>query len=126
MAARQRRFGLGHKVRYAGHGNGNIVFDVQALFGLRQRDALADVPQGARLRDVLCHHRVNRATLFHGCLQQGLELRTRMGFGFGIRVLQHHAIRHRLEKRHPLLREVLVDQAQRKLAHDLETGESRA
>ena len=126
MAAGQSQLGLGHKVRDARNRDGNIVFDVQALFGLRQWNALADMPQRARLGDVLCHHRVNRAPLFYGGLQQSLELHTRVGFGFGVRVLQHHAIRHGLEKRHALLRKVFVHQAQRELAHDLETRQARA
>ena len=40
----QRGIGLAHEVGNARYGNANVVLDVQALLGLRQRDALADMP----------------------------------------------------------------------------------
>ena len=79
-----------------------------------------------RLRHALGDHGVAHAALFHGGLQQALELRARMGLGLVVRVLQHHAPGRLLPEGHALLREVLDHQAERELAHDLEAGQAGA
>jgi hypothetical protein len=43
--ALQQRIGFGAEGRNLRHRDADVVLDVQALFGLRQRNALADVPQ---------------------------------------------------------------------------------
>ncbi len=126
--ARQQRIGLGHEGRNARHGNRDVVLDVQALFGLRERNALADVPELVCLRKVLGHHCIGHAAVFESRFEQRLEARARMVFGFAVGVLEQHAVRHGFvaDERHAQLRHVLVDQAQRKLAHHFEARKARA
>ena len=92
--ALQQRIGLGHEGRDARHRDRDVVLDVQAFLGLRQRDALADVPELVRLREVLGHHRVGDAAVFEGGFEQRLEARAGMVFGFAVGVLQQHAVGH--------------------------------
>ena len=86
VGLRQQGIGQAHKLRYSGHGNGDVVFDVQPLLRLRQWNALADVPQGAGLGDVFRDHRVQDAAVFHGHFQQALEAFAGVGFRFLVRV----------------------------------------
>ncbi len=101
------------------------MLDVQTLARLRQRNALANIPQCLGLRQALGHHRVQHTTLFHGGLQQLLELHSGMGQGRMVGVFQHHTIRSFLIKRNPLQGEMLDHQAQCKLAHHFKTCEAR-
>ena len=84
------------------------------------------MPQRACLGHAFGHQGVGDAAFFQGLFEQALELAAGVAVGLGVRVFQHHTIGRAFVKRHPLLREVLDDQTQRKLAHHLKAGQPRA
>ena len=123
---RQGCIGLGHKLGDARDRNRDIVFDIEPLLRLRQRNALADMPQRARLSHAFGHHGIAHATGLHSRFQQTFKLAARVFVGFIVRVFQHHAIRTAFIKRYALLREMFDHQLQSKLAHDLKAGQAGA
>ena len=121
------------------------MFDVQALFGLRQRYAFPNMPKLACLRQAFSYHCICHAAVVQRCFEQLLKLLACMTFRFMVGVLEQdtkwcpHAChfvwfaapqRGRallgatrrcgrcFEKRHALLRKMFGDQAQGELAHD--------
>ena len=86
--APQQRVGLGAERGNARNGNADVVFDVEAFFGLRQRNAFADVPQTVGLGDAFGHHGIAHPALFKSCFQQAFKLCTGVGFRFAVAVFQ--------------------------------------
>ena len=123
---RQRRIGLGHKLGDARYRNRDIVFDIETLLRLGQRNALADMPQRTCLGHAFGHDGIADATGLHSRFQQAFKLAARMFLGLVVRVFQHHAVGTALIKRHALLREMLDDQLQSKLPHHLKAGQASA
>ena len=124
--AGQQRVGFFHESGDARHRNADVVLDVQALFGLRQRNAFADVPQALGLGQVFSDHGVGDAAALQRGFEQLLEQRAGVRFALVVRVFQQHAPGRFLEQRHAQLRVVLVHQAEGELAHHLKPRQARA
>ena len=102
------------------------MFDVQAFFSLRQRNAFAHMPELPGLRQAFGDHGVAYAALGQGSFKQTLELRTCMRFRFLVRAFEQHTKGGAVMKRHFELGKVLDHQAQRKLTHHFKAGQAGA
>ena len=106
----------------------DIVLDVQPFLCLRQRNALADMPQLMGLCQAFGYHGVDHAAVFKRQLQQMLKAQAGVLLGFAVAVFQQHAVGRlvaHVGKRYAQLRHVLDDQRQCKLAHHLKTRQAR-
>ena len=115
-----------HKRRHGRHRHRNVVFDVQALLRLRQRNAFADLPQGLGLGQTPGHHGVGDTTLRKRHFKQAFKLLSGMGFRLGIGVFQQHTESAVRIQRHAQGGKVFGHQAQGKLAHHFKTGQAGA
>ncbi|MNT46994.1 hypothetical protein D3C72_1836720 [compost metagenome] len=104
------------------------MLDVEAFLHLRERNALADVPQVVGLAQVFGHDGVQHDFLLECGLHQRLKACAGVRLGFAVGVLQHHGVRKVgvVDEGHAQLRHVLVHQGQCKAVHHLETREARA
>ncbi len=126
--ALQHRIGVRHKGGDARDLHRDVVLDVQALFGLGQRNALADVPELVRLREVFGHHGIGHAAGLKRFFEQRFEACAGVFFGFAVGIFEQHAPGRIVlaQEGHAQLRHVLAHQAQRKLAHHLKARQACA
>lgn len=102
------------------------MLDVEPFVGLRERDVLAQVPERARLREVLRDHRIDHEPRVERFFHQLFEQRARMRFTFVVGQFEQHRLRVRLCERIAQLRIVLADELHAEIGHQLEARQQRA
>ena len=85
---RDRRVGFLDEVADARNRHRDIVLDVQAFLGLRERNVFAQIPERPRLREVFRDHRVLHQTFFERGFHQTLEQAARVLLALAVRQFQ--------------------------------------
>jgi hypothetical protein len=104
----------------------DVVLDVLAGAGLGQRDVLAQLPQAARLRDRGGDHGVVGQAALPAPLRSRFQQADRVLFRFAARHFQQRVLRMAAGERPRQVREVLADQAQAEVRHQLVAGQAGA
>ena len=113
-----------HESGHGCYGHGNVVLDVQPLGSLRQRNALANLPQRLRLRDAVCHGGIQQQFFFQRGFQQGMQACLRViGIAEG-GMFKQHMPRRSANEGNAHFAKVLSHQLQGVAMHHLKAGQA--